>query len=450
MSSGDPLQSFLDTQRQEGRYFDSRAFTINSVKAMQKLGRFQLEDSGLWLVKLVQAAVAGGAAEVRITFGKRLVEVDFVAPPDWQADAILETVLSGTLPESRALSHLVTGVRACASSPNEAVTWSCGSARVELADDACKVLEIHPDERFRLAATRPARSRSVMASLTTSISQLAKQTAEEYDALRSRCWVSPIPILVDGQPLERGYGMVEGGRLERSPLAILNQRRRADGYTLTACLALRYLDSPAAEATLPVPERHQCAGAEEELHVQRPLHRNQTFLLWKSPRAERRAAVAWLAGTRAEGEKIFVHDGAVVTRLRSSNLTFERVLPSSMLAARMIFPVSAEQLDLSGFALRRVDVHRLCEPCYGALRELAHGIAEKVKSLSYIPATEAGARNEKILIGTALAALTLATSGFAAPVVGGGALFFVGVNRMQWRSQVRYAAREVATQLYGD
>ena len=450
MPEADLLQAFLDTQREEGRYFDSQAFTINSVKAMQKLGRFQLEDSGLWLVKLVQAAVASGAPEVRITFGKRLVNVEFAAPSQWQADEVLETVLSGTLPGDNALLHLVTGARACASSLNETVAWSCGAARVELADDACKIRQRDIDGMFRLAATRPARSRSLYATLATSVYELAKQTAEEYEALRARCWVCPIPVIVDGRPLERGYGMVEGGQVQHSPMGVLSKRSRSDGYHLTACVGLRYIDTPATQAALPVPPEHRRLGEADEVEVQRPLYRNGTFLVWKCWQHEARAAVALLVGQRVHGEKICVHDGAVVFRQPSNDLTFDSVLPNSKMAARILFSVSAAQLDLSGFALRDVSLDELTRPCYRALKEVASGITERTRWLSYVPATTKEAKVERVLFGTAFATVTLATAGFAAPVVGGGALFFLGINRMQWRRQMHYAARLVAAHLPDD
>ena len=65
------VEDFLSQLSQEGRFFESSSFTIDSLKAREKLSQFQMADSGLWLVKLVQAAVAAGAPSVRVQFEKR-------------------------------------------------------------------------------------------------------------------------------------------------------------------------------------------------------------------------------------------------------------------------------------------------------------------------------------------------------------------------------------------
>ena len=84
------------------------------------------EQPGLWLVKLVQAAVAAGAEDVRISLRRKAVTVKFRRPDSWNAVEILEYVISGEQPGSDSLFHLCTGVRASVVFPGESVSWICG------------------------------------------------------------------------------------------------------------------------------------------------------------------------------------------------------------------------------------------------------------------------------------------------------------------------------------
>lgn len=51
-----------------GEVVSTDAFTINVLKAREKLARFQLPASGMWLVKFVQSAVAQSSSEVQIVY----------------------------------------------------------------------------------------------------------------------------------------------------------------------------------------------------------------------------------------------------------------------------------------------------------------------------------------------------------------------------------------------
>lgn len=444
--SQDPLGAFLQAQSDEGRYFDTAAFTIDSVKALQKLGQYQLPDSGLWLVKLVQAAVAIEADKIEIHFGHRTVCVGFRAPAEWQADSILETVLSGVLPKDRALRNLVTGIRGCASSPNEAVKWSCGQAEVELAG-VCRVTEQPASATFLLNAMRPPRSRSWRQALTSSVGDLSLQIVEERDALRSRCWVCPIPILVDGVPMTRGLDLVRGGEIVREVKRLLAQRQRSDGYTMSACLGLRYLDLPDFPATPPIQRTRGASGVSSGVQacaIRKPVHRHETFLTWDSG-GHPRAAVALITCSTAQSCVEFIHDGVVVhshplpdlaVTPRQSFIMSSSPLPP--LAVRFLFPVSDEQLDLSGFAIQQsMPVNEMVYACFPPLLELAGAIASRSKDFTFVPYTPTELQAIRLALGGGAAIFGILTYGIGLPFLGGAMLAYVGVNRAQWRNQVR-------------
>lgn len=443
--SNELLEAFLAAQSDEGRYFDTAAFTIDSVKALQKLGQYQLSDSGLWLVKLVQAAVAAQASAVAIQFGHRTVSVGFEAPSDWQADALLEIVLSGVLPKDRALGHLVTAIRGCASSPNEAVRWSCGHAAVDLGA-TCRVTQQEPSEVFRLTATRPVRSRSWKRALTSSISDLSLQIVEERDALRSRCWVCPIPIVVDGVPMASGLDLVAGGEILRDLGTLAKKRQRADGYALSACLGLRCIhrrNFPGQTSVLPGQVRPQ-RDRLLPYTLHRPVYRHGTFLTWDSGQ-ECPAAVALISHARAESSIEFIHDGVVVASHPLPELTVKR--PEGLLSStnsepplgvRFFFPVSQEQLDLSGFAIQSsVPVNAMLHACFPALLELTEAITKESKEFTFIPYTRREMHAVRLVYGTGVVVLGALTFGLALPFLGAGTLAYVAINRRQWRGQVR-------------
>jgi hypothetical protein len=439
------LDAFLQAQSSEGRYFDTSTFTIDSVKALQKLGQYQLADSGLWLVKLVQAAVATGASQIEITFGHRTVCVGFQGPDDWQADSILETVLSGTLPKDRALRHLVTAIRGCASSPNEAVKWSCGQAEIDLAA-VCRVIEQPRSSAFLLTASRPPRPRSWKKALTSSVSDLSLQIVEERDALRSRCWVCPIRIVVDGADMVTGPGVVHGGEIVRDVKRLFDQRQRTDGYTLSACLGLRFIDQadfPGGTATLQS-RRIPAVNGDLPYTLAKPVYRHEMFLTW-DPGGECRAAVAFITSATAESRIEFVHDGVVVQSHPLPDLTIKVpktfIAPSNPeppLAVRFIFPVGEDQLDLSGFAVHvGLPVDEMVYACFPSLLELADAITLQSKSFTFIPYTTREINAVKLMAGTGVALFGAITMGFGLPLAGVGLLAYVGVNRVQWRRQVR-------------
>lgn len=70
----DPLQNWLHSVGSQGALESEGDFSIAQDKAWEKLGAFQLPFTGAWVLKLVQAAVAGEATSidrVPICFNRR-------------------------------------------------------------------------------------------------------------------------------------------------------------------------------------------------------------------------------------------------------------------------------------------------------------------------------------------------------------------------------------------
>ncbi|MBS2033371.1 hypothetical protein JST97_00170 [bacterium] len=103
------IADYLD-QMHEGELDSSGHFTLDWTKALEKLGRYQSEAAGFWVVKFLQAAVASGARLLSIKQTSRATSLSFRPRlPAHEIVAALQTLEPSPLP---ALAHLQTGLQA--------------------------------------------------------------------------------------------------------------------------------------------------------------------------------------------------------------------------------------------------------------------------------------------------------------------------------------------------
>lgn len=448
-TSDGALEAFLNSVQQEGRYFDSADFTINTLKAREKLGRYQLADSGLWLVKFVQAAVACGADSIKIGFGRAQVSVSFHNVLNWQADEVLQEVLAGTIPSDNALAHLVTGVRASAATTTETVSWACGEASVILHEDGG---EVSPDDtggQFALVATRPPRARSLKKTLSSSIAHLARQTIEEYDAVYSRCWASPIPVLLDGKQLERGYGLLSGGKVaggaSRGFMDYQNSQQ-----AVTACLGLAPVFGTEGRPMMPYATFGQCQEPTQEVQINKPVYFGDVFLS-KAPSTEAcRGVLALMAGRNMESSIEFVLDGAVIKSAPFSGWCPPAYKVFGMktgvkppIAVRLFLPVRRQELDLSEFEVRDFDLQNTMDEALPELRELIVLIQEHMGQFWYLFFSKKYRKLAGLGLGGQMAYVAAVTKGIAVAPMAGIMGVFAGANLMIWRSSVKSMLKQM-------
>lgn len=368
------LEGFLQAQRAEGRHQDSSAFTLNQLQAREKLGHHLLGHSGLWLVKVAQAAVAAQASQISVTFGRRQVKVVFQPKVAWDAEELLHHVMSGQLPPERAISHLVSGLRDCSATPTDLVEWSAGETRVRLSEDGCQVKKKGDHQpAFELQVRRPSRGIAWKSLLGSPIGHVFRQTLDDWSALVWRCWPSPIPIVVDGTPLRCGYDGVPHLRWPH-PMSV---GRRST--SLHVCLGLGPISDTTERPELPC---YPGGSGQEESVTRSP--RLKTFLLW-TPRdganssardwPTARGAVALHTSWQVVPSMEFVLDGAVVESRVLDPFVELNLQASSLnrplLATRYVFAVRPEEVDLSGFAVRNVATEPLLARSLTQTRELA-------------------------------------------------------------------------------
>lgn len=435
------LQAFLDSQQSQGRYFDSADFTINTLKAREKLARYQLSDSGLWLVKMIQAAVAGGADSVKVTFGRSEVSVAFPNTPGWQADQVLQEVLAGTMPSDNALAHLVTGIRASAGATTEVVSWACGQAQVTLSEDGGEVTQIPETASFALTATRPTRSRSLKSTLGASVAHLVKQTVEEYDAVVTRCWTSPIPICVDGRPLSRGYSLLSGGERAKGVLTGYQRFNHQNGR-ISGCLAIRPLDNVTSRPLMPYhpPQGEPVEGT--DVAVSKPFYYGGYYLNWRPQQTECRGVLCLLCGAAARSSVELVMDGVVIKSIPFSGwappppkfLGMTSPAVHFPIQFRLILGVERQELDLSEFDLRELDLQATLDSAIPEVVELIECLRHNKRSFWYVPFSE---KYVKLMGGLAAGQLVymLGVVKFGLLPVAGLVGASVGLNTAVYKSQ---------------
>ncbi|MBX3166647.1 MAG: hypothetical protein KF760_04515 [Candidatus Eremiobacteraeota bacterium] len=412
----------IEKLRAEGAYLDTARFTLDSLKARQKLAGFQLPESGLWLVKLVQAAVVLKAPSITIAFARSTVSVRFEAAKLPEAQDLLNLVMSGQLPQEPEKLHLVTALRSCASATTESVEWHSGGGMVKL--DA-RVTRTGTSEQpgFQLIATRPPRARTLARTLATSVSHLVRNTAEEYEAVAQRCWVCPIPVLLDGRPLQRGYDSPLLRGLLDTPGEVILQYEKSRANLPTFCVGIRQIP--------PLPGRPALAALESRAELRRPVFKQGTFLRWRNEGDSIGAALTVQCYRDCKQRIDFVWDGAVVA---SHELEWQLARPKSWLGhgqhhlgLRLVFAVDGAELDLSQFEVRdkAALARQLMEQCKPALLELIEELLNRIRELYYVHFTFTAGKAVGLGLGTyALGGSAVWGAWFLAPfgiAVGGGA-----------------------------
>lgn len=175
------------------------SFLLEPGVVLEKLIQEALPSAGLWTVKLVQAAVAAGADEVKFTFNK--MSIDFsIKGGHLPSSAELfhwSTSNQGHPPDSAL--HLMAAIRSLYRLSPRALTWSSHSQgvpdRIDIAGNKVTYGQRSSsmgDSSFRL---------SVKFQLRRLL--LLKRMASDYKAVCDRSRLCPIPVIVDSRLVSR-------------------------------------------------------------------------------------------------------------------------------------------------------------------------------------------------------------------------------------------------------
>lgn len=367
------LNSFLSLLQSSGTLDSTDSFTIDSLKAGRKIASNQLPQDGLWLAKLVQAAVACRARKIDIKFGRREVRFQFEADHwPWVPRKILEELLSGVLPTEPTLFHLYAGLRNSLFEDTVEAEWtiSTGERLFKASFDSAgtKMLEETSGRPpgFRLVTSRPPRWPGFKRAAFSPVGQLIKRTADEFMVLHNYCWSCPVPLYIDGRPLEKRY--VPGPSLREENFF----DRAAAGSHLSSAYKVRpvILVKRALEGKTPLEllweddqgtfEEVEAEG--ESLHLKKHVYFGQTWIDW--PLRDKKAGgyLLLLFGAQVTSRIEFLCDGVIVDShplpWASKNIkVFGKEVPVNQfkVGVRVLLPVNSSQLDLSHFRVRNLE-----------------------------------------------------------------------------------------------
>ncbi len=198
-----------------GRIESTGKFTLNLSKARAKLREYRLAEPGLYLLKLIQGAVAAGCRTFRCQIEADEVAVEFQArESELPISRLLAALENPQELKDSPLRHLAIGLTAAlvyrsAELRLEAFTQR-SSLALRLTEEALEPLAVTVSPEvsrkavvFRLTLRRAA---SLMAELRL---QLGERAAEHH-LVYSRCRFARTEIVVDGKPIPRGWAAPSG------------------------------------------------------------------------------------------------------------------------------------------------------------------------------------------------------------------------------------------------
>ncbi len=196
------LEQFLQEQVREGQTESSGVFTLAREKALEKLGAFQLPRPTAWVLKLVQAAVAGGASELVIRQTATDTEFYFTPSETWTLDEFADSFHDPQVSPRRSLDHLKRGLWSVALNDMHPFRISVTGASEGL---------IWSGADFRRIPCPTQKNVSVTVSHRTAFEARPKPGAAEINAaisseLSGSAFICPIPLSLDGRRLDRLQG----------------------------------------------------------------------------------------------------------------------------------------------------------------------------------------------------------------------------------------------------
>ncbi|MBN9417125.1 hypothetical protein ABS71_15170 [bacterium SCN 62-11] len=177
----------IDQLIEEAQLDSSGVFSLDPEKALEKLATYQFPDPSFWVLKIVQAAVVAGVAGISVRLLRRYTLIEF--QPEEQEFPDLP-VLFGRIPreQNRAWQHLKRGLWSLAVQnctfecgwPGQPRSWTYRNQWSEEAGPAGPnfFLKISPNDTS------------------------ARWNAELLQVLTSRAFLCPVPLLVDGRPIQ--------------------------------------------------------------------------------------------------------------------------------------------------------------------------------------------------------------------------------------------------------
>lgn len=204
------LQEFLAQEGAIGKRESSGTFTLDLGRAVEKLRRYQLQEPGFYLLKVLQSAVLAGARRVEVQVRRWDVKVDFTISEPGSYGYLSQIMSRLDRPaEGRhdsALSYLVCGLQGAMGLGPEMVEW------VHVSRQRHEVIQLHGSEISLKRSFQPPADRVVSGASRFhfylrktgrffSLKHLLRSRAAESEVLVRRGQFAPVELLLDGRPL---------------------------------------------------------------------------------------------------------------------------------------------------------------------------------------------------------------------------------------------------------
>ncbi|MBS2036925.1 hypothetical protein JST97_18185 [bacterium] len=217
------VEDLLSQLTAEGQLQSSGSFTVDLSRAKDKLARFQFEDPFYYILKLVQAAVAGDAQEFSVNSGTSEVAVAILGLgfSRLQMENLFYCLVGeGQSDAAPALRHFAMGVNAAVSTRASEITVQTfdGQAGVEVRWSKKGQTSVGWAPARPFAQTRFLMKRTAADMLSDIGAKLAsrdlfsmfsgdrKGMDREQGLIYDHCAFSPMPISINGRPCP-GYDL---------------------------------------------------------------------------------------------------------------------------------------------------------------------------------------------------------------------------------------------------
>lgn len=326
------LQDLLGDAHQQGAYDSTSEFTVDTKSALSKLGRHQLPAPHFWLAKFIQGANRASATAIDI----KLMRSEVLLSIKGEGVPSPETLLGALECPRPSDEHFLVGLRAL--SQEEGTRFD-----LESPDSSTLVVSVKGRGSYRGASFLSTPKRTLLAA-----------RALEYHLLLSRCWVSAVPISIDGRVLEERFGYPSSAGDPSGPLSG------------AAVLPISFAGAPLlafeGRPTLKIvePSLKDCERVRDhgvwQIYLREQYHANEQFMVGRLMEGNAVGAHVNFGHGKLGFAVHFVLDGVIVDTVLLSHRVprFQVHHPSG--SFQVYAPVESEELDLSGFQVRNREV----------------------------------------------------------------------------------------------
>lgn len=198
------IEHFLGVEKAAGKVDSEGVFTIDLAKARRKLGKFQFNDPSFYLLKIVQAAVSGGATKVDLRTTRSSLTLCFDSPsPIGELQTMLSAFANPLEAPQGPLRYLAMGFNASlVSDPKEVqlAWWTEGEGSALTAIGEELTVTNAPPRPNNAPVGGHLTLFTVLKEKTAWLT--AGATAAEVTTVRKFCGYAPVEVRIDGRRLE--------------------------------------------------------------------------------------------------------------------------------------------------------------------------------------------------------------------------------------------------------